>query len=550
MKHFLLFVSMFLASIVGRTQVVLNEVYTDPGSGKHEFFELFNYGPSTSTDNMTLVTFFDSAGTKGFYVLDVPNFTIGFQQYFVGAAALPFNYQGVTGSTAAQFSWNNVATLTATGGYLKNWVLGTANLIDGNANYDEQAIPANFNDFFYHCSGGSDPSFSVFLYKNGVLVNTLFGGMSGVTGAPACITAMPSLFVDMSGASPDFTINFPAYGSIKSEWYVANTGSDNGYTRTKDALCKQWQKAAAGVAHTPGYTNGSPIGIGGELTISAGIVRKTAPGDSSYMNYNITAGPVEAFPVDLISYFDNGVVANDIDFADQYLTTKTENTVADGPFQTKFMPQNPQLILMAQSSAGCLDQVLIVPNNPPIALPVKLIVFQGNLNSNKVTLQWIVGQNETAERFEVERSFDGINFTTAALVFTTGKTGSENYMFYENLTNSGKVYYRLKMYDKSQAINYSKILAFQTTASKSNEIKILNNPVTDKLTFSFQSDISQQVMVKIIDMQGRVQIKQTLNGFQGSNMVSFPLISAFPAGTYVVKVSMGAETLTSKFVKQ
>lgn len=550
MKHFTLFVSLFLASIVGRTQVVLNEIYTDPGTGKNEFFELFNYGPSVSTDNLTLVTYFDNSGTKGFYVLDVPNFTIGFQQFFVGAAASPFNYQGVTGSTSAQFNWNDVATLTANGGYLKKWVLGTANLTDGNANYDEQAIPANLNDLFYHCGGGSTPSFSVFLYKNGVLINAFFGGATGVTGAPACIIAMPSLFVDMSGASSDFTINFPAYGSIKSEWYGANTGSDNGYTRTKNGLCKQWQKAAAAVAHTPGYTNGSPIGTGGEFTISAAITRAAIPGDSSYMNYNITAGPVEAFPADLISYFDNGAVANEIDATDQYLTTKTENTVADGPFQTKFMPQNVQLLLMAQSSAGCLDQVLIIPNNPLVALPMKLIVFQGNLNNNKVTLQWTVGQNETVERFEVERSLDGTNFTNAALVFSSEKAGAENYQYGETVS-ADKVFYRLKMTDKSYIITYSKVLVFQTKNTiTNNEIKIINNPVSDKLTLSFQANNDQVMEIKVMDMTGRLVQQEKVNSYKGMNMVSFSLSSTFKSGTYVVDLFDGTGHYTGKFVKQ
>ncbi len=94
-------------------------------------------------------------------------------------------------------------------------------------------------------------------------------------------------------------------------------------------------------------------------------------------------------------------------------------------------------------------------------LPVELISFKGNLSNNRVFLQWVIDKNETADRFDVERSVDGVNFTIAALVFTSEKDGNENYMFYENLNNTGKVYYRLKMYDKSQAINYSKILVIQ-----------------------------------------------------------------------------------------
>ena len=80
-------------------------------------------------------------------------------------------------------------------------------------------------------------------------------------------------------------------------------------------------------------------------------------------------------------------------------------------------------------------------------------------------LQWLIDKNETADRFDVERSADGINFTMAALVFTSEKNGNENYMFYENLNNKRKVYYRLKMYNKSQSINYSKTLVIHYTSN-------------------------------------------------------------------------------------
>jgi hypothetical protein len=203
----------------------------------------------------------------------------------------------------------------------------------------------------------------------------------------------------------------------------------------------------------------------------------------------------------------------------------------------------PGLNSINDNFGGCLKA-------PVSVLPVNLVSFQGNLNNNKVILQWTVAENETDDRFEIERSVDGINFTTAALVFTSEKAGSENYMFYENLNNTGnKIYYRLKMYDKSQAINYSKILTFQTKVNNSKGIKIVSNPVTDKLSFSFHSDSNQQANVKIYDTHGRLQMNRAINTYEGSNLVSLSLTSAFSPGIYVIELSTGAENLTAKFIK-
>lgn len=189
--------------------------------------------------------------------------------------------------------------------------------------------------------------------------------------------------------------------------------------------------------------------------------------------------------------------------------------------------------------------------NPNAVLPVHLTSFQGNMNkNNKVTLNWTVADNETANSFEVERSTNGKDFTTAGVVFASEKTGTENYMFYETYTGSDKVMYRLKMIDKHHEIDYSKILVFSTKASATNDIKIIGNPVNDKLTFSYSSSASETVMVKVYDIAGKTMMSQKMKSAEGNNMVSLSLNSTFVTGMYVVEVSNGTDRQVTKFVKQ
>jgi hypothetical protein len=183
-------------------------------------------------------------------------------------------------------------------------------------------------------------------------------------------------------------------------------------------------------------------------------------------------------------------------------------------------------------------------------LAVKLTGFQGNLNNGKVTLNWSVASNETTDRFEVERSVNGKDFTTAGLVFTSEKMGSESYMFYENISGGNKIYYRLKMYDKAGVINYSKIIVFTLQAGKQNGIKILSNPAMDKLTFSFHSSISQAVSINIYDVSGRLSMTQKISVYQGVNALSVPLNNNFKTGMYIMEVTDGATSQSAKFIKQ
>lgn len=184
-------------------------------------------------------------------------------------------------------------------------------------------------------------------------------------------------------------------------------------------------------------------------------------------------------------------------------------------------------------------------------LPVHLISFQGNMNkNNKVTLNWTVADNEIANNFEVERSFNGRDFTTVGVVFASEKMGTENYMFYETTTGTDKVMYRLKMIDKNREVNYSRILIFQLKSTIANNIKIIGNPVNDKLTFSYTSPATQMVDVKVYDVSGRIVLNNKVNSLEGSNVISLPLNSTFKPGMYVIEVNNGTELQSSKFVKQ
>ena len=87
----------------------------------------------------------------------------------------------------------------------------------------------------------------------------------------------------------------------------------------------------------------------------------------------------------------------------------------------------------------------------------RLISIEGSIRNKKVVLTWVVGQNETADQFEVEKSVDGKNFTLAALVFGTDKPETGHYLFYEKAGNK-KVLYRIKIINKNHQAEYSDVI--------------------------------------------------------------------------------------------
>jgi hypothetical protein len=185
-----------------------------------------------------------------------------------------------------------------------------------------------------------------------------------------------------------------------------------------------------------------------------------------------------------------------------------------------------------------------------IVLPVKLMNFQGAYNNNKISLQWADAENETADHFEIERSINGRDFTTVGIVMTTEKAGAESYAFNETVS-AEKLFYRLKMFDKNQQAQYSKILVFQSkVVLGNNNLKIINNPVQDKLTLSFASSANQAVEIHVYDLAGRLQMVQKAHVYAGSNTISLSLNSAFIPGMYLVDLTSETGKQSAKFIKQ
>jgi len=93
--------------------------------------------------------------------------------------------------------------------------------------------------------------------------------------------------------------------------------------------------------------------------------------------------------------------------------------------------------------------------------PSKLISFKAKMLRNKVLLQWVIGENETTDQFEIEKSNDGKIFTLAALVFGTDKPDTDSYEYYDKMKEEKKSY-RLKIIDKNKKIEYSDIIVIRS----------------------------------------------------------------------------------------
>jgi hypothetical protein len=185
-------------------------------------------------------------------------------------------------------------------------------------------------------------------------------------------------------------------------------------------------------------------------------------------------------------------------------------------------------------------------------LPVKLTSFKAQAIDNSfIRLDWATAIEIDNSGFEIERSKDGINFTTIGWKDGNGNSTEPKYYGFDDKTVSTGTtyYYRLKQIDFDGQFEYSNIVSASLSGNNGtfDVLEFLPNPTVYMTTLLITSGIPQDIKVTIYNAIGqKVQTgNHTLN--VGENKVEFD-VSMLAAGTYMATVTSGNEIRTKRLV--
>lgn len=158
-----------------------------------------------------------------------------------------------------------------------------------------------------------------------------------------------------------------------------------------------------------------------------------------------------------------------------------------------------------------------------IVLPVTLTEYKATLTgATQVTITWSTSKEENNKHFTLERSTDGINYTTVAVITGTNTNSSHTYTFKDDSPAAGNNFYRLSQTDIDGKVKYFDTLKV-TIGTKRQQTFVLNpNPVRDKLVLDLYHEERGLLQVLLQDIHGKTlrnwkfeksddQWKQTLN---------------------------------------
>ncbi|MGX5855014.1 right-handed parallel beta-helix repeat-containing protein [Dyadobacter jiangsuensis] len=162
-------------------------------------------------------------------------------------------------------------------------------------------------------------------------------------------------------------------------------------------------------------------------------------------------------------------------------------------------------------------------------LPVTLISFNVAREENSALLTWATSEETNSDRFDIQHSTDGKNWSIVETVASNGEsTVKRSYSYRHEQPAEGRNFYRLKMVDKDETFAYSRIVSLNFGLE--GITTLYPNPVSDHMKIT-TTNWNQVTQVRIYDMLGRAVYD---SGKRPTTLVSLKNVAA---GMYVVEIS-------------
>ena len=174
-----------------------------------------------------------------------------------------------------------------------------------------------------------------------------------------------------------------------------------------------------------------------------------------------------------------------------------------------------------------------------IPLPVHSLILKSSLHANTVGLNWVAKDEVNTDKFIVQRSIDGVNYSDAGIRTAIGNAGSTaEYQLtddIQSLSQSNIIYYRIKAVDMDGKLSYSNVVPIKL--NKTGGIQIWPNPFVSDIRISYTAAANTLLNVKIIDNAGRVVNQNSYSVSRGLNQLSVSGVEALSPGVYIIRIT-------------
>lgn len=233
------------------------------------------------------------------------------------------------------------------------------------------------------------------------------------------------------------------------------------------------------------------------------------------------------------------------DVATAIAATSSDRFAITGSFKgtADFNPGNGSYSI---TSTGATDMFisLFAPKTPA---PVSLLHFSAMRKQSQVLLLWQTASESNSDRFEIERSLNGIDFEKIGEVNAAGHSPTlKSYRYEDRITNLNSrvtnVYYRLKQVDRDGTYAFSAVRRVEIENATAS-FSVYPNPASSVIYVRGSGKIRDN-LIRLVDGSGRTLLTRQLR-----DEVTRIDISHLPSGIYFVELG-NSDRVSRQIIKK
>ncbi|MBP6214597.1 MAG: T9SS type A sorting domain-containing protein [Chitinophagaceae bacterium] len=177
-------------------------------------------------------------------------------------------------------------------------------------------------------------------------------------------------------------------------------------------------------------------------------------------------------------------------------------------------------------------------------LPVTFTKYDVTCNDKGALLTWTTGSEQNSSKFEIQRSLNGIDWTSIDNVAAAGNsTDQRNYQYLD--LYGGTAFYRIRQVDIDGRFVYTAVK--RTECQKSQyDVALYPVPARDNLNVVIRSEINTRTEIQILDINGRSLRRVAVQINKGNNNIQLS-VGNLPAGQYMLVGSDPSIQINKKF---
>lgn len=187
-------------------------------------------------------------------------------------------------------------------------------------------------------------------------------------------------------------------------------------------------------------------------------------------------------------------------------------------------------------------------------LPIKLTNFAAvPVNKNTIDLKWATATEDGNEKYTLERSINGINFSPVYSISSPKASSESNYGYRDDITglaSTSVIYYRVKIYSHAALYSISKVVKVNIKAetAKNNIVSVIQNAAKANPVVNFYSTVNAPVLLKVLDVDGKILFKTTVSANTGLNSFEVPANTIKTFGIKFIQMAIQQDNLNYKFL--